>query len=200
MQWTNGDVHKIQLSHGIDRIEQMGDAAVVVGTDGADLHFSAVSLIGSPEEMFDYVRKGASQGELRSHGFLYKPKDEDAGTLGLPISLPRRPGYGHLFQESAADSFPEKRFTPESTQLSWFRRSRRNSASASRRSQVSRIAFSQRRCDSRLSGWGGSVTRSKWSPSSARSFAWFAGSCVKQDSPAEAYFWAMGTDNHFTAA
>jgi hypothetical protein len=39
VQWTNGDVHKIPLSHGIDRIEQMGDAAVVVGTDGADLQF-----------------------------------------------------------------------------------------------------------------------------------------------------------------
>jgi hypothetical protein len=54
---------------------------------------------------------------------------------------------------SARDVGARMRFTPESTQLSWFRRSRRNSVSARRRSQVSRIAFSQRRCDSRLSGW-----------------------------------------------
>jgi hypothetical protein len=105
VRWNNGDVHKIRLLHGIDRIEQMGEAAVVVGTDGADLHFSAVSLSNSPEEMFDYVRKGASQGELRSHGFFYKPEDEDTGMLGLPISLPGRPGYGHLFQESSAILF-----------------------------------------------------------------------------------------------
>ncbi len=105
VRWANGDVHKITLLHGIDRIEQMGDAAVVVGTDGADVHFSAVSLSDSPEEMFDYVRKSASQGELRSHAFFYKPEDQDTGMLGLPISVPGRPGYGHLFQESSAILF-----------------------------------------------------------------------------------------------
>jgi hypothetical protein len=105
VRWTDASVHKIPISHGIDRIEQMGDAAVVVGTDGADLHFSVVRLSNHPEEMFDYVRKGASQGELRSHGFFYKPEDQDTGTLGLPISVPGRPGYGHLFQESSAILF-----------------------------------------------------------------------------------------------
>jgi len=105
VHWTDTGVHTIPLSHGIDRIEQMGDAAVVIGTDGADLHFSAISMSDSPEEMFDYVRKGASQGELRSHGFFYKPEDQNAGMLGLPISLPGRPGYGHLFQESSAILF-----------------------------------------------------------------------------------------------
>jgi hypothetical protein len=99
VRWANGEMNKITLLHGIDRIEQMGDAAVVVGTDGTDLHFSAVSLHDSPEEMFDYVRKGASQGELRSHGFFYKPEDQDIGMLGLPISVPGRPGYGHLLRE-----------------------------------------------------------------------------------------------------
>ena len=105
VRWTDSSVHKVRLSHGIDRIEQMGDAAVIVGTDGTDLHFSAVSLSNSPEEMFDYVRMGASQGELRSHGFFYKPEDQDTGMLGLPISLPGRPGYGHLFQQSSAILF-----------------------------------------------------------------------------------------------
>jgi Beta propeller domain len=105
VQWTNGDVHKITLLHGIDRIEQMGDAAVVVGTDGADLHFSAVSPSDLSEKVFDYVRKGASQGELRSHGFFYKPEDQGTGMLGLPISAPGRPGYGHLFQNSSAILF-----------------------------------------------------------------------------------------------
>ena len=105
VHWTDAGVHKITLSHGIDRIEQMGDAAVVVGTDGADLHFSAITLSDSPDETFDYVRKGASQGELRSHGFLYKPENEDTGMLGLAISVPGRPGYGHLFQESSAILF-----------------------------------------------------------------------------------------------
>jgi hypothetical protein len=94
VQWTNGDVHKIRLSHGIDRIEQMGDAAVV-GTDGADLHFSAVSLRGSPEEMVDYVRKGASQGSAvprgqRQNGFR-KPERRTL-ILGTPRRAPPQGG------------------------------------------------------------------------------------------------------------
>ena len=105
VRWTDGTVHKIALAHGIDRIEQMGDAAVVVGTDGSDLHFSAISLSGSPEEKVDYIRKGASQGELRSHAFFYKPEDQDTGMLGLPISIPVRAGYRHLFDESSAILF-----------------------------------------------------------------------------------------------
>lgn len=105
VRWTDGTVDKIALAHGIDRIEQMGDAAVVVGTDGSDLHFSAISLRGFPEEKVDYVRKGASQGELRSHAFFYKPEDQDTGMLGLPISIPVRAGHRHLFDESSAILF-----------------------------------------------------------------------------------------------
>jgi len=96
-----GDAHVLSLAHGVDRIEQMGEDAVVVGTDGRDLHFTAVRLGESPEVVFRYTRKGASQGELRSHGFFYKPDGPDSGILGLPISVPGRPGYRHLFEESA---------------------------------------------------------------------------------------------------
>ncbi len=109
VRWASGDVHQVSLAHGIDRIEQMGSDAVVVGTDGADLHFSAVRLEGVPEEICDYIRKGASQGELRSHGFFYRAEDQDSGMLGLPISLPGRPGYYHLFQNSAAILFLRNR-------------------------------------------------------------------------------------------
>jgi hypothetical protein len=51
------------------------------------------------------VIKDASQGELRSHGFFYKPDGPDSGTLGLPISVPGRPGYQHLFTDSASILF-----------------------------------------------------------------------------------------------
>jgi hypothetical protein len=83
----------------------MGHDAVVVGTDGKDLHFSAVRLDDSPAVAFRYTRPNASQGELRSHGFFYKPDGPDSGTLGLPISTPARPGYRHLFEESASILF-----------------------------------------------------------------------------------------------
>jgi hypothetical protein len=103
--WAGGTAHDLPLVHGVDRIEQMGSDAVVVGTDGKDLHFSAVRLGNWPEVAFRYTRRGASQGELRSHGFFYKPDGPDSGTLGLPISVPGRPGYRHLFDESAAILF-----------------------------------------------------------------------------------------------
>jgi Beta propeller domain len=105
VRWTDGSNYQLALDHGTDRIEQIGHNAVVVGTDGKDLHFTSVDLANSPEVAGAYVRKGASQGELRSQGFFYKPDGEDSGTLGLPISVPTRPGYRHLFETSAAILF-----------------------------------------------------------------------------------------------
>lgn len=105
MNWTRGDVHQMTLPHGVDRIEQMGVDAVVVGTDGKDLHFTSLRLASAPVIASRYTRKEASQGELRSHGFFYKPDGDNTGTLGLPISVPGRPGYKHLFESSAAILF-----------------------------------------------------------------------------------------------
>jgi hypothetical protein len=105
VRWARGDVHPVILEHGVDRIETMGSDAVVVGSDGRDLHFTAVRLGDVPSAVDDYVEKGASQSELRSHGFFYKPEDEDSGMLGLPISVPGRAGYRHLFENSAAIVF-----------------------------------------------------------------------------------------------
>jgi len=103
--WTRGNSHKLELPHGVDRIEQMGTNAVVVGTDGKNLHFTAIRLGTQPEIVSRYTREAASQGELRSHGFFYKPEDENNGMLGLPISVPGRSGYRHLFESSAAIVF-----------------------------------------------------------------------------------------------
>ena len=105
VNWTRGDSHSMTLPHGVDRIEQMGSDAVIVGTGGKDLHFSSLRLGPWPEVVSRYTRKAASQGELRSHGFFYKPDGDDSGMLGLPISLPGRPGYEHLFENSAAILF-----------------------------------------------------------------------------------------------
>ena len=51
------------------------------------------------------MRKDASQGELRSQGFFYKPDGPNSGVLGLPISVAGRAGYRHLFEGSAAILF-----------------------------------------------------------------------------------------------
>lgn len=105
VRWAGGEVATLPLTHGVDRIEVMGADAVIVGTDGQDLHFTGVRLGEHPSIANRYTRKGASQGELRSHGFFYKPDGPDSGLLGLPISQPGRPGYEHLFEESAAVLF-----------------------------------------------------------------------------------------------
>lgn len=105
VQWANGDVSSLNLKHGVDRIEQMGKDAVVVGTNGTDLYFSPIRLGDDPQVRDSYVRKNASQGELRSHGFFYKSNGQDSGLLGLPIAREGRAGYRHLVEGSAAILF-----------------------------------------------------------------------------------------------
>ncbi|MBX7079335.1 MAG: beta-propeller domain-containing protein [Nannocystaceae bacterium] len=91
----------LQLPHGVDRIEPMGKAAVVIGSRGDDLHFSSVALDGGPEIAGEFVQTNAAQGETRSHGFFFKPDGEDDGTLGLPIRGGGEPGYEQLINGSA---------------------------------------------------------------------------------------------------
>lgn len=105
VRWANGATSALRLAHGVDRIEVMGSGAVVVGTDGRDLHFTGVRLGASPQVAQRYTRKSASQGELRSHGFFYKPDGPDTGLLGLPIRGEGRSGYEHLFDGSASILF-----------------------------------------------------------------------------------------------
>lgn len=105
VRWADGDLSELKVNHGVDRIEALGSDAIVVGSDGSNLRFSSIRLGASPEVADEYMRKGASQGELRSHGFFYKPDGPNSGVLGLPISVPGRSGYKHLFEDSAAILF-----------------------------------------------------------------------------------------------
>ena len=105
VRWANGDEHELILNHSVDRIEQLGRDAIIVGASGNDLHFTSVRLNRHPEAADEYVREAASQGELRSHGFFYKPDGPDTGILGLPISTPGRPGYKNLREGSAGILF-----------------------------------------------------------------------------------------------
>lgn len=95
----------LSLPHGVDRLEVMGQAAVVIGTDGQNLHFTAVSLGENPQIAGRYIQQNAAQGELRSHGFFYRPVNEREGYLGLPIRSGGRPGYEHLVHGSAQVMF-----------------------------------------------------------------------------------------------
>ncbi|MFS8084219.1 MAG: beta-propeller domain-containing protein [Acidobacteriota bacterium] len=105
VRFADGELNELALNHGVDRIEALGSDAIVVGTDGQDLHFSSIRLGDTAQVADEYIRKGASQGELRSQGFFYKPDGPNSGVLGLPISVPGRSGYRHLFEGSAAILF-----------------------------------------------------------------------------------------------
>jgi hypothetical protein len=100
-----GQTTVLPLPHGVDRIEAMGNDAVVVGSDGKSLHFSAVDLPGAggePKLAGRYTQRNASQGETRSHGFFYKPTSATEGVLGLPIRSGGAPGYAQLVEGSAS--------------------------------------------------------------------------------------------------
>jgi hypothetical protein len=113
-----GQTASLELPHGVDRIEAMGTGAVVIGTDGSNLHFTSIDVSESrtwPVIADRYVQPRASQGELRSHGFFYKPTDGGRGVLGLPVRSASRPGYEHLVHGSASVLFlavDQLRFAP----------------------------------------------------------------------------------------
>lgn len=110
VRWATGDRAELSLEHTVDRIEAMGKDAVVVGTKENNLYFSPVSLSGIPRVHPGYVRKNAAQGELRSHGFFYKPENSNSGLLGLPIREDGSPGYKSLFENSASILFLRNEF------------------------------------------------------------------------------------------
>jgi hypothetical protein len=96
---------EIPLAHGVDRIEALGANAVVIGSDGRDLHFTSLRLAAAATPLDRYTRKDAAQGETRSHGFYYKPEDDDAGYVGLPVIGGNRAASRQLRRESAAVLF-----------------------------------------------------------------------------------------------
>jgi hypothetical protein len=93
---------EIPLVHGVDRIEALGRHAVVIGSDGKDLHFTSVRLGRWPAAVERYTRPSAAQGETRSHGFFYKAQDEHDGLVGLPIIGGREAASRQLRRESAS--------------------------------------------------------------------------------------------------
>lgn len=104
-RWASGEAITLPLLHGVDRIEAMGKDAIIAGADEKDLHFTPVRLDAQATVAGTYTRRNAAQGELRSHGFFYKPEDVSNGLLGLPVRGAGRPGYEHLFNESASVLF-----------------------------------------------------------------------------------------------
>jgi len=75
----------IAVGHAVERIEALGEDALVVGAAARDLHVSSIRLERQPAVVGRYVVPGAAQGEWRSHGFFYRPERRGAGIVGLPV-------------------------------------------------------------------------------------------------------------------
>jgi hypothetical protein len=104
-----GKTSRLRLGHGADRIEALGSDAIVIGNDGRNLHFSPIALGAEPRVAARATRTNAAQGELRSHGFFYRPDGDRSGLFGLPIRESARPGYEHLIHGSASVLFFQNR-------------------------------------------------------------------------------------------
>lgn len=97
-------VAQLALDHGADRLEAMGEDAVVIGSKGNELVFSALALgrRGGPALAGRYVQAQASQAETRSHGFFYRALGEHEGLIGLPLRSGGEAGYQQLVKGSTS--------------------------------------------------------------------------------------------------
>ena len=105
-----GEPTELDIGYGIDRIEPMGSAAVVIGSDTHSTYFSAIELGGREARLGDrYVQPDSAQAETRSHGFFFSRDEFSAydsdGVLGLPVARPARPAYHQLFENSISMVF-----------------------------------------------------------------------------------------------
>jgi hypothetical protein len=80
-----GQTVPLNLRHSTERIEAMGNDAVVIGRAGNDLIFSSIRLDNQATPVSGYIQRNASQSESRTHGFFYQPENTLTGLLGLPI-------------------------------------------------------------------------------------------------------------------
>ena len=100
-RWSGGPIFSLRLSHNAQRIEPMGDHAVVVGHDGRNLRMTAIQLRDEPSVGGTLSQQRASQSEDRSHAFLYRADDGTSGLFGLPVAAIDR-GYVASLREPPA--------------------------------------------------------------------------------------------------
>ena len=104
VRWRGGRPHALPLPHGVDRIEPMGAAVLIVGADTANLHLTGVRPAGGPRVVQRFVHPFA-EGESRGHGIYYRQDGPGEGILSLPVAGPARECKAHLFQPAAAVLF-----------------------------------------------------------------------------------------------
>ena len=105
VRYKTGEIYGVPLDNAVDRIEALGNDALVVGSDGKNLHFKSIALQSTPLPTSEFVMPNAAQGETRTHGFFYKPNSSDEGVLGLPIIGSQSSTVRQLHKSSAGVLF-----------------------------------------------------------------------------------------------
>jgi hypothetical protein len=115
---AEGAITALKATHGVDRIEQMGADAVVVGGGRDDaLGFSAIELKEEPKMGDTFRLAAASEGETRSHAYFYRSDSTDGATglLGLPVTRRLDPTFSRFLGNGSAITFlrrTNRRFAP----------------------------------------------------------------------------------------
>lgn len=82
---AHGPIDTLTLAHGVERVEALGRDAVLVGSAGADLHFTSLRLRTQADIASTHVQGNAAQGDSRTHGFFYRAQSAERGIVGLPV-------------------------------------------------------------------------------------------------------------------
>jgi hypothetical protein len=86
-RWRSPQIFKLPLQHHVERIEALGNDAIVIGQDGDRLGMTTIDLSAQPVAAGSLRVERAQQAESRSHGFLYRAESARDGMFGLPLLL-----------------------------------------------------------------------------------------------------------------
>lgn len=109
---NGGAVATVALSHQIERIEPIGEDAMIVGSSHTGLGLTSVVLSATPHPGDTFILPATAQGESRSHGFFFSPDPGSAdgsGMMGIPVAREIQPPQSIFFGRSASISFFARR-------------------------------------------------------------------------------------------
>jgi hypothetical protein len=108
-----GPVAQLPLSHAVERLDQMGQDGVVIGSDPrGSLAFTAIDLRQPRARLGNlFTFPGAQQGENRSQAFFYRSDNADGsnGILGLPITTRLESQFARFLGSGSSILFLQRR-------------------------------------------------------------------------------------------
>ncbi|WP_260483462.1 beta-propeller domain-containing protein [Sphingomicrobium flavum] len=108
----DGPVTALALPHMVERIDQMGQDGIAIGSDPSrGLVFTAIDLADSASLGSAFRFPDAQQGEQRSHAFFYRPDSADGenGLLGLPVAKPLERSVARFLGSDSSVLFLERK-------------------------------------------------------------------------------------------